>query len=184
MECVAACDLYDRRHELAKEIAGKSIRTTRRYKELLDDKSMDAIIVAVPDHWHKQIVVDTVAAGKDVYSEKPLSHSAADGVAMVEAAKKSDRIVQIGSQRTSCVLCAKAKELYDSGAIGELSLVEVPTDAMTPPASGNILPRRTYPQKISTGTLGSARHLRGRSIPTCSPAGVAGKNTEPVSPAT
>ena len=66
MECVAACDLYDRRHELAKEIAGKSIRTTRRYKELLDDKSMDAIIVAVPDHWHKQIVVDTVAAGNDV----------------------------------------------------------------------------------------------------------------------
>src|SRR6516162_7726443 len=57
-------------------------------------------------------------------AEKPLSHSAADGVAMVEAAKKSDRIVQIGSQRTSSVLCAKAKELYDSGAIGELSLVE------------------------------------------------------------
>ena len=91
---------------MAKEIAEKSIRTTRRYEELLDDKSIDAIIVAVPDHWHKQIVVDTVAAGKDVYCEKPMSHSAADGVAMVEAAKKSDRIVQIGSQRTSSVLCA------------------------------------------------------------------------------
>src|SRR5260370_15031579 len=55
VECVAACDLYDGRHELAKEIAGKSIKTTRRYKELLDDKEIDAIIIAVPDHWHKQV---------------------------------------------------------------------------------------------------------------------------------
>jgi hypothetical protein len=67
VECVAACDLYDGRHELAKEIAGKSIKTTRRYKELLDDKEIDAIIIAVPDHWHKQVFVDAVSAGKDVY---------------------------------------------------------------------------------------------------------------------
>ena len=124
VECVAACDLYDGRHELAKEIVGKPIKTTRRYKELLDDKEIDAIIIAVPDHWHKQVVVDAVGAGKDVYCEKPMSHSAADGVAMVAAAKKTDRIVQIGAQRTSSVLCAKAKELFSSGAIGELSLVE------------------------------------------------------------
>src|ERR1700693_4200884 len=124
VECVAACDLYDGRHELAKEIVGKPIKTTRRYKELLDDKEIDAIIIAVPDHWHKQVVVDAVGAGKDVYCEKPMSHSAADGVAMVAAAKKTDRIVQIGAQRTSSVLCAKAKELLSSGAIGELSLVE------------------------------------------------------------
>ena len=65
VQCVAACDLYDGRHELAKEIAGRSIRTTRRYKELLDDKEIEAVIIAVPDHWHKQIVVDAVAAGKD-----------------------------------------------------------------------------------------------------------------------
>jgi predicted dehydrogenase len=124
VECVAACDLYDGRHELAKEIVGKPIRTTRQYKELLDDKNIEAIIVAVPDHWHKQVVVDALAAGKDVYCEKPMSHSPADGLQMVEAAKKGDRIVQIGAQRTSSVLCAKAKELYDQGAIGELNLVE------------------------------------------------------------
>src|SRR6266481_2974640 len=124
VECVAACDLYDGRHELAREIVGKPIRTTRRYKELLDDKEIDAILIAVPDHWHKQVVVDAVGAGKDAYCEKPMSHSPADGVAMVAAAKKTDRIVQIGAQRTSSVLCAKAKELYASGAIGELSLVE------------------------------------------------------------
>src|SRR5580698_701951 len=124
VECVAAADLYDGRHELAKEIAGKNIRTTRRYQELLDAKDIDAIIVAVPDHWHKQVVVDALAAGKDVYCEKPMSHNPADGLAMVAAAKKTDRIVQIGAQRTSSVLCAKARELYEKGAIGELNLVE------------------------------------------------------------
>src|SRR5216683_2554835 len=124
VECVAAADLYDGRHELASEIVGKPIKTTRRYQELLDDKGIDAIIVAVPDHWHKQVVVDALAAGKDVYCEKPMSHSPADGLAMVAAAKKTDRIVQVGAQRTSSVLCAKAKELYHQGAIGDLSLVE------------------------------------------------------------
>jgi predicted dehydrogenase len=124
VECAAACDLYDGRHELARELVGKPVPTTRRYKELLDNKEIDAIIVAVPDHWHKQVVIDAVAAGKDVYCEKPFSHTPADGLAMVETAKKSDRIVMVGAQRTSSVLCAKAKELYDQGAIGELSLVE------------------------------------------------------------
>jgi len=85
VECAAACDLYDGRHELAKEIAGNSIKTTRRYKELLEDKEIDAIIIAVPDHWHKQIFVDAVSAGKDVYCEKPMSHSPADGLAMIAA---------------------------------------------------------------------------------------------------
>ena len=124
VECVAAADLYDRRHDLAKEITGKNIRTTRRYQELLDSKDIDAILIAVPDHWHKQVVVDALAAGKDVYCEKPMSHNPADGLAMVAAHKKTDRIVQIGAQRTSSVLCAKAKELIAQGAIGELNLVE------------------------------------------------------------
>jgi predicted dehydrogenase len=125
VECIAACDLYDGRHELAKEIVGKPIPTTRRYKELLDNKEIDAIVIAVPDHWHKQIFVDAVLAGKDVYCEKPMSHSPADGLAMVEATKKTDRITLIGAQRTSSVLCAKAKELYDNGAIGDLNLIEM-----------------------------------------------------------
>src|ERR1035437_5650719 len=124
VECVAAADLYDGRHTLAKEIVGKPIRTTRRYKELLDSKDIDAILIAVPDHWHKQVVVDALGAGKDVYCEKPMSHNPADGLAMVAAAKKTDRIVQIGAQRTSSVLCAKAREMIEQGAIGELNLVE------------------------------------------------------------
>ena len=123
-ECVAAADLYDGRHTLAREIVGKPIKTTRRYQELLDDKSIDAIIVAVPDHWHKQVVVDALAARKDVYCEKPMSHNPADGLAMVAAAGKTDRIVQIGAQRTSSVLCAKVKEMIANGAIGDLNLIE------------------------------------------------------------
>ena len=94
-------------------------------KELLANPDIQALIVAVPDHWHKQIVVDAVTAGKDVYCEKPMSHTVADGAAMVAAAKKSGRIVQIGSQRTSSALLAKAKQLYDAGAIGELLSVEL-----------------------------------------------------------
>ena len=146
VECAAACDLYDGRHELARELAGKPIPTTRRYKDLLDNKEIDAIIVAVPDHWHKQIVVDAVAAGKDVYCEKPFSHTPADGLALVAAAKKSDRIVMVGAQRTSSVLCAKAKELYDRGAIGALSLVEAtlgrndPTGAWEYPPPADLSP--------------------------------------------
>src|SRR3977135_2592966 len=116
VECVAACDLYDGRHTLAKEIAGSQVTTTRHYQELLANKDIDCIVAAVPDHWHKQVVVDTVNAGKDIYCEKPMSHTAAEGVEMVAAAKRTGRIVQIGSQRVSSVICAKAKELVNKGA--------------------------------------------------------------------
>src|SRR5690348_6802153 len=108
VECVAACDLYDGRHTLAREITQKpNLPVTRRYHDLLNNKEIDCLIAAVPDHWHKQVVVDAVSAGKDIYCEKPMSHSAADGVAMVAAAKKTGRVVQIGSQRVSSVICAK-----------------------------------------------------------------------------
>jgi predicted dehydrogenase len=125
VECAAACDLYDGRHTLSREITNSAtLPVTRRYQELLNNKEIDCIIAAVPDHWHKQIVVDAVNAGKDIYCEKPMSHSPADGVEMVAAAKKSGRIVQIGSQRVSSVLLAKARELIQQGALGDLMMVE------------------------------------------------------------
>ncbi len=124
VECAAACDLYDGRRELAQEIVGSPIATTRRYQELLDNKEIDCLIVAVPDHWHKQIVVDAVNAGKDVYCEKPMTHAVAEGFEMVAAAEKTRRIVQVGSQRVSSVVYAKARELYSKGAIGSVCLVE------------------------------------------------------------
>jgi predicted dehydrogenase len=125
IECAAAADLYDDRHTLAREITANSdLPVTRNYHELLNNKEIDCIVAAVPDHWHKQVVVDAVNAGKDIYCEKPMSHSPADGIAMVEATKKTGRIVQIGSQRVSSLICKKAKEIIADGMVGEVMLVE------------------------------------------------------------
>ncbi|MEO8579320.1 MAG: Gfo/Idh/MocA family oxidoreductase [Gemmatimonadales bacterium] len=124
VECAAAADLYDGRHTLAREIVRPDLPVTRRYRELLDNKDIDCIVAAVPDHWHRQVVIDAVSAGKDIYCEKPMSHTAADGVAMVAAARKTNRIVQIGSQRVSSQVCAKAKEIVAQGMLGDLMLVE------------------------------------------------------------
>lgn len=147
VECVAAADLYDGRHTLAREITGNpNLPVTRRYQELLDRKDIDCIIAAVPDHWHKRVVVDTCNASKDIYCEKPMSHTVADGFAMVDAAKKNNRIVQIGSQRVSSALAAKARELYQGGAIGEVSMVELtlgrndPTGAWEYPLPSDLSP--------------------------------------------
>jgi predicted dehydrogenase len=148
IECVAAADLYDGRHTLAKEITGNpNLFTTRNYRELLSRKDIDCIIAAVPDHWHKKVVVDACNAGKDIYCEKPMSHSVADGLEMIEAAKKNNRIVQIGSQRVSSVLCEKARELYSNGAIGEIENVELtlgrndPTGAWEYPPPTDLSPQ-------------------------------------------
>lgn len=148
VECVAAADLYDGRHILAKEITNNpNLYTTRKYQELLDRKDIDCIIAAVPDHWHKRVVVDTCNAGKDIYCEKPMSHSVSDGFEMVEASKKNSRIVQIGSQRVSSRLCEKARELYSSGAIGEVEQVELtlgrndPTGAWQYPPPPDLSPK-------------------------------------------
>jgi len=125
VECVKACDLYDGRHTLAREITAKpDLPVTRRYQDLLADKDIDCLVAAVPDHWHKQIVVDAVSAGKDIYCEKPMSHTAAEGAEMADAQKRTGRIVQIGSQRVSSLICKKAKEMVDQGMLGDLMLVE------------------------------------------------------------
>jgi predicted dehydrogenase len=147
VECAAACDLYDGRHTLAREIARPDVPVTRRYQVVLDNKDIDCVVAAVPDHWHRQVVVDAVSAGKDIYCEKPMSHSPADGVVMVDAAKRTGRIVQIGSQRVSSQVCAKAKEMIAQGVLGDLTLVEgwlgrnSPTGAWQYPPPPDLSPR-------------------------------------------
>jgi predicted dehydrogenase len=126
VECAGAAELYDGRHTLAKEITGNpNLFTTRHYKELLDRKDIDCIVAAVPDHWHKRVVTDACNAGKDIYCEKPMSHKPSEGFEMINASQKNKRIVQIGSQRVSSMLCAKAKEMYEAGAIGEIENIEL-----------------------------------------------------------
>ena len=124
VECVAACELYDGRMELAKEIVKKPILTTKHYQDLLDNKDIDCIIAPVPDHWHKRIVIDCCNAGKDVYVEKPMTHEVAEGFEIIDAAQRQNRIVQVGSQEPSSVVYAKARELMRQGVIGDVCLVE------------------------------------------------------------
>jgi predicted dehydrogenase len=126
IECVGAADLYDGRHTLAREITGNAnLAVSRNYHDLLNRKDIDCIVAAVPDHWHMRVVVDACNAGKDIYCEKPMSHTISQGFEMVDASKRNNRIVQIGSQRVSSALCEKAFELYKGGAIGDVELVEL-----------------------------------------------------------
>ena len=123
VKLVAVADCYDGRLEHSKEIWGRELFTTRDYNEILARKDIDAVLIATPDHWHKQAAVDAMKAGKDVYCEKPMIHLYADGPEMIETARSTGRILQIGSQRVSSVVYAKAKELLASGAIGQLNMV-------------------------------------------------------------
>src|SRR5258707_2355266 len=132
VECVAVCDLYDGRHKAAQEALKKDVPATRDYRQILDRKDIDAVIIAVTDHQHRRVFEDACAAGKDIYCEKPMSHTVEDGFAMVEAAHKGNRIVQIGSQRVSSVLYAKAKEIYDSGKLGEVTSINAYWDRNSP----------------------------------------------------
>ncbi len=132
VECVGVCDLYDSRHEAAQEAVKKQVPATRNYREILDNKDIDAVIVAVPDHQHRRMVVDAVAAGKDVYCEKPMSHTVEDGFAMVDAVEKNNRMMQVGSQRVSSIVYAKGREIFASGALGEVCFIQASLDRNSP----------------------------------------------------
>jgi predicted dehydrogenase len=123
VKLVAVADCYNGRLAHSKELWGDDIFTTRDYAEILARKDIDAVIIGTPDHWHKQASVDALKAGKDVYCEKPMIHLYSDGPEMIDAARSTGRILQVGSQRVSSVLYLKAKELLASGAIGQLNMV-------------------------------------------------------------
>ena len=128
VKLVAVADAYNGRLEHSKELWGNDIFTTRDYKEILSRKDVDAVLIGTPDHWHKQIAVDAMKQGKDVYCEKPMVHVHGEGPEMIEAARSTNRILEIGSQRVSSIIYAKAKELLASGAIGQLNLVSAHWD--------------------------------------------------------
>jgi predicted dehydrogenase len=125
-EIVAVCDVDDAK--FAKplgviEAAGlKEPRKEKDYRKLLEDKSIDAIVVATPDHWHALLTVLGCQAGKDVYVEKPVSHNVVEGRRMVEAARKYNRIVQAGTQRRSMEHIKDAVEYVRAGSIGKVGM--------------------------------------------------------------
>jgi predicted dehydrogenase len=121
---VAVCDVYDGRMARAKELYGKDLFSTRDYREILNRKDIDAVVVATPDHWHARIAADAMEAGKDVYVQKPMVQKWEDGHKVIEASKRTGRILQVGSQRVSGAVYKKAQNLFKSGAIGNLNMVE------------------------------------------------------------
>ncbi len=123
VKLVAVADCYDGRLTHAKEMWGQDVFTTRDYREILARPDVDAVLIATPDHWHKQAAVDAMNAGKDVYLEKPMIHIYSDGPEIIATARKTNRILQVGSQRVSSVVYAKAKELLAAGTIGKLNMV-------------------------------------------------------------
>ncbi len=121
---VEVCDCYQGHLERAKErTEGKIAVNFAQYQKLLDRKDIDAVVVATPDHWHKQIFLDAVAAGKDVYIEKPMTHQIADGPVMIEAARRANRVVQVGSQWVSTAQNQTAKKMIAAGKLGKVTKV-------------------------------------------------------------
>ena len=128
VELAGICDLYTGRLENAKEKFGNDLYTTRNYKELLDRKDIDAVIIATTDCWHARITLDALAKGKHVYCEKPMVYKIAEGYDVMKASKKSGKVLQVGSQRVSSIGYAKAKELLAAGEIGKLNMINAVYD--------------------------------------------------------
>lgn len=128
VELAGICDLYTGRIEKAKEQFGKDLYTTRNYKELLDRPDIDAVLICTIDIWHARITLDALAKGKHVYLEKPMVYKISEGAPIVAAAKKSGKVVQVGSQRVSSIGYAKAKQLLEAGEIGSLNMINAVHD--------------------------------------------------------
>ena len=122
-EMAAVCDVYEPNLEGGLKAASTGARAYDNYHKLLADKSLDIVVVATPDHWHAQMVIDAVEAGKDVYVEKPMAHTIEDADRVVAAVRRTKRVVQVGMQRRSFDLFQEAKRIMDSGATGDVRLV-------------------------------------------------------------
>lgn len=127
VDCVAICDVDDSRNakgvEICEKKRNKKPDTVKDFRRILDRKDVDVVLVATPDHWHALPTVIACQAGKDVYVEKPLAKTIDEGRAMLEASRRHNRVVQMGSQWRSCAHILEATELIRSGKLGKISLV-------------------------------------------------------------
>jgi predicted dehydrogenase len=122
---VAISDIRQDALALAKAMTGDKVAMFSDYRKLLDDKNIDAVLIGSPDHWHVPMTIDAVAAGKDVYVEKPLTHSLEEGEKVIQAVRKSKQVVQIGTQQRSMEHIKKAKEAVATGKIGKVYRVHM-----------------------------------------------------------
>src|SRR5271156_3404693 len=120
----AICDVYEPNLENALSLASKDkAKAYRNYKQLLDDRNVQAVLIATPEHWHHRMVLDALAAGKDIYVEKPLCQTPEQGVELVDAETKSKSIVQVGMQRRSYDLFLDARKIVAAGTLGNVRMV-------------------------------------------------------------
>jgi predicted dehydrogenase len=122
---VALCDVNDVALNLTRPLVDPKVFVTKHYKEILDRKDIQAVLIASPDHWHVPMTVDACAAGKDVYVEKPLTHSRAEESSIREAQNRHNRVVQVGMQQRSMPHIQKAKEVIKSGRLGEVHKIHL-----------------------------------------------------------
>ncbi|MFN7650046.1 MAG: Gfo/Idh/MocA family protein [Acidobacteriota bacterium] len=123
VQMAAVCDVYEPNLQAGLAVASSGATPYSDYKKLLDDKSIQVVIVATPDHWHAQMVIDAVHAGKDVYVEKPLAHTIAEGDRILAAVRQTRRIVQVGMQRRSSELFQDAYRQFKAGDLGDVRLI-------------------------------------------------------------
>ncbi len=158
VKLIAACDLYTGRLTHAQELWGKDLFVTRDYRELLNRKDVDAVIIATPDHWHKKILVDALKAGKAAYCEKPMVQHASEGQEIIKTQQQTGLVCQIGSQGLSSLGNEKAKQLYEDGAIGEIVLLDMYNDRYSAEGAWQYpIPPDANPQTVDFDTfLGNA----------------------------
>jgi predicted dehydrogenase len=123
VEMAAVCDIYEANLNAGLKVASSNAKAYSDYRRLLDDKSIEVVVIATPDHWHAKMAIDAVEAGKDVYVEKPMAHTPDEGFRMIEAVRRTKRILQVGTQRRSFDLFLDAKKVMDSGVVGKVRLV-------------------------------------------------------------
>jgi predicted dehydrogenase len=124
VELAAVCDVFRPLADLTKQKCGGRTESYTDFRRVLDRKDIDAVFVSTPDHWHAPITILACEAGKDVYCEKPVSHTIAEGRSMVQARRKYNRVVAVGSQQRSAPHFAKCAELVQAGYIGDVSAID------------------------------------------------------------
>jgi len=123
-QTVAVCDLRDDYMDFAIRKSRANPKKYRDYRKLLEDKSVDAVVIATPDHWHALQFIDACNAGKDVYVEKPLSLTVQEGRRMVETARRTQRVTQVGIHRRSSQFLREAAEFVRGGGIGQVTVAK------------------------------------------------------------
>lgn len=159
----AVCDVYEPNLAKGLEEAGEGSQAYRDYREVLDRQDVDAVLIATPDHWHVPMMLDAVSAGKDVYCEKPMSHSISEGVRAIRGVRSTDRIVQIGMQRRSTPWIIEMQRSVAEGAIGKITMARAEWNwAISRPLDNSELPGELDEQRFLGGAARSLEPMMFR----------------------